>query len=62
MGKYIFGGLVVLVILGGVFILGFTAGITTNGGRVCQMDEDGQTHETVCIVDGVTYTPEDPDE
>ncbi|OYO08164.1 hypothetical protein CGZ98_16565 [Enemella evansiae] len=61
MGKYIFGIITVLAVLIGTFFLGYTAGISSDGGRVCQMDpQTGQaTDKSVCIVDGVRYVPED---
>ncbi|WAL40965.1 hypothetical protein BRM1_03630 [Brevibacterium sp. BRM-1] len=61
MGKYVLGLIAVLVLLGGTFFLGYTAGISSDGGRVCQMDpQTGQaTDKSVCIVDGVRYVPED---
>jgi len=61
MGKYIFGIITVLAVLIGVFIFGYSAGVTANGGRVCEMDpETGSASKTgVCIVDGVRYVPED---
>lgn len=62
MGKYIFGAVVILAIFAGAFVFGYAAGVTANGGRVCEMDENARTQEQVCIVDGVTYTPEDTDD
>lgn len=57
MGKYIAATVVVLVVLGGVFVLGIAAGISGGGGRVCEMTEVPEEAEQVCIVDGVTYAP-----
>lgn len=61
MGKYLFGIIVVLALLAGVFILGFSAGATSSGGRVCEPDPGaGQTADKqVCVVDGVRYVPEE---
>lgn len=60
MGKYIFGVVVVGALLFGVFLLGLSAGVTGKGGRVCGPPADPQSQADVCIVDGVTYVPEEP--
>lgn len=61
MGKYIFGVIAVLVLIGGTFFLGFTAGIRLRRWPGLQMDpETGRATDTsVCIVDGVRYVPEE---
>lgn len=61
MGKHILGAIVVVVVLVGVFVFGYSAGVTMQGGRVCEADRSGQAQERVCIVDGVRYVPEGSD-
>lgn len=58
MGKYIFGAVLVLIVVVGIFVLGYAAGITAQNGHVCEMDNGGRSQEDVCIVDGVKYIPE----
>lgn len=57
MGKYILVLIAGLVVIGGLFSVGYVAGVTAQSGRFCEMQEDQSSDEKVCVVDGVTYAP-----
>lgn len=59
MGKYILILIVLLVAAVGLLVVGYSAGVTAQNGHICSMSEDSATGENVCIVDGVTYVPQE---
>lgn len=57
MGKYILVLIVGLVVIGGLFSVGYVAGVTAQDGHICEMQESQTDDEQVCVVDGKTYAP-----